>query len=593
MGIVYKARDRETGEVVAIKVLKSDIATDTQMLDRFKNELRLARQITHRNVARLYEFHRAGDSVYLSMEFVDGESLRALLQRTGKLPVEQGLAFARQLADGLAEAHRQSIAHRDLKPENIMVAPGGHLKVMDFGISRSFAADVTATGAIIGTPAYMAPEQAEGRPVDHRTDIYAFGLVLYEMFTGAAAFTGDTAISLAMKQVRERPKPPRTVDPTLPRHIDAAILRCLEKDPAARFQSIEDAMRALEGAPAAPARSRGPRFPRKALVGTAAAALALAVVVWWWRGRPSDSFVFPIESFSLANGLRVAVSPDHAAPTVTVAVAYRSGTRYEQPGHGGLAHLMEHMMFQGSENVGRGEHMALVSDAGGSANGQTTQDLTYLWNNLPSNQLELALSLEADRMRKLAITPAGLATARAAVTEERAVTVASPFTRMRLRIVPLSLDTFANQGANFPKLEEWNAATVDDLAAYYRAHYTPSNAGLVIVGDIDPGKTRDLVRKYFEPVPKGDRAPEPDLREAARTVEKREVATDPAIQAPVLLISWRIPAATDADWFAVKRLGEILGANDAARIQTALVKDAGLASNVLVNLDNSNGPNLL
>src|SRR4051794_19489108 len=253
MGIVYKARDRETGEVVAIKVLKSDIATDTQILDRFKNELRLARQITHRNVARLYEFHRAGDSVYLSMEFVDGESLRALLQRTGKLPVEQGLAFARQLADGLAEAHRQSIAHRDLKPENIMVAPSGHLKVMDFGISRSFAADVTATGAIIGTPAYMAPEQAEGRPVDHRTDIYAFGLVLYEMFTGAAAFTGDTAVSLALKQIRERPKPPRAVDPSLPKHIEAAILRCLEKDPANRFQSVEDVVRALEGAAPPPA----------------------------------------------------------------------------------------------------------------------------------------------------------------------------------------------------------------------------------------------------------------------------------------------------------------------------------------------------
>src|SRR5436190_14292188 len=240
MGIVYKARDRETGEVLAIKILKPEIAEDAAILERFKNELRLAHQITHRNVARLYEFHRAGDnSVYLTMEFVEGGSLRALLECAEKLDVAQGLELARQLAAGLAEAHRQSIAHRDLKPENIMLTPAGELKVMDFGISRSYAEDVTSTGGILGTPAYMAPEQAEGKPVDQRTDIYAFGLILYEMFTGEAAFSGDTAVTLALKQIRERPKPLRSVDPTVPRHLETAILKTLEKDPAARFQSVQ------------------------------------------------------------------------------------------------------------------------------------------------------------------------------------------------------------------------------------------------------------------------------------------------------------------------------------------------------------------
>src|SRR5256885_453418 len=205
MGIVYKARDGETGEVLALKILKPEIAADVEVIARFKNKLRLAHRITHPHVARLYEFHRAGEAVYLSMEYVEGESLRSLLQREGRLETGRAVDFARQLAEGLAEAHRQSIVHRDLKPENIMIGPDGELKVMDFGISRSYAEDATATGSVVGTPAYMAPEQAEGKPLDHRTDVYAFGLVLYEMFTGETAFKGDTAVTIALKQIRERP----------------------------------------------------------------------------------------------------------------------------------------------------------------------------------------------------------------------------------------------------------------------------------------------------------------------------------------------------------------------------------------------------
>ena len=208
MGIVYKVRDRETGEVVALKILKPEIAGNPQILERFKNELLLAHKITHRYVARLYEFHREGDAVYLSMEYVEGESLRSLLEREGRLTTERAIEFARQLAEGLTEAHRQSIVHRDLKPENIMIAPDGGLKVMDFGISRSYAEDSTMTGSVVGTPAYMAPEQAEGKTLDHRVDVYAFGLILYEMFTGEATFHGDTAVTLALKQVTERPTNP-------------------------------------------------------------------------------------------------------------------------------------------------------------------------------------------------------------------------------------------------------------------------------------------------------------------------------------------------------------------------------------------------
>src|SRR5450432_1248004 len=276
MGIVSKVRDRETGEVLALKVLKPEIAANPQILERFKNELLLAHKITHRHVARLYEFHRAGDTVYLSMEFVEGETLRSLLQREGRLEIGRAIEFARQLADGLGEAHRQSIVHRDLKPENIMIGPDGELKVMDFGISRSYAEDATVTGSVVGTPAYMAPEQAEGKTLDHRTDIYAFGLVLYEMFTGEAAFHGDTAVTVALKQIRERPRNPTTLTPTLPKRVESAILKCLEKDPAARFQRVEDAFRALQGVAAVAALPKVAKPARRKLLVTAISAAVAA-----------------------------------------------------------------------------------------------------------------------------------------------------------------------------------------------------------------------------------------------------------------------------------------------------------------------------
>jgi predicted Zn-dependent peptidase len=592
MGIVYKARDRETGEVLAVKVLKPEIAADTQIIERFKNELRLAHQITHRNVARLYEFHRSGGAVHVSMEFVEGESLRSLLQRSGKLPVPQVLELARQLAAGLAEAHRQTIAHRDLKPENIMLSTHGELKVMDFGISRSFAADVTSTGGIVGTPAYMAPEQAEGRAVDHRTDIYAFGLILYEMFTGTPAFTGDTAVTLALKQIRERPKPPRTIDPTLPKHIEAAILCCLEKEPAKRFQSIEAAMQALGGEPvAAPGRKRLVR-PRLALAAAAAVLLAVAGL-WWWHGRESDSVRLPMETFSLANGLRVVLSPDHTSPSFTLAVAYRAGYRHEQLGHEGVAHMTEHAMFQGSANVAAGEHVELVSGVGGKINASTIADTSVFTDNLPANQLEMALFLEADRMRGLELTPDGLATARGVLLAETASSLGNPAARQQLRLEALSFDSFANQRSDWPTAEQAARLTVDDVASYQRSHFTTRNAAMALVGQFDPAKARALIRKYFESIPARAAPPPPDLGEPGRAAEKRETVTDAAMQSPTVFVSWRMPPRSDPDWFPARQLADVLGGDDAARLHTSLVKNAGVSTGVSVELGDTPGPNLL
>jgi hypothetical protein len=247
MGIVYKARDRETGETVAIKVLKPELLENPVVLERFKNEMRLARKITHKNICRIHDFHRDDEVAYISMEYVEGDSLRALLDQNKHFTIEEGLAIAHQLCAGLGEAHAQGVVHRDLKPQNVMLDRAGKLTIMDFGIARSVDSGNTLTVGIIGTPAYMAPEQAEGKPVDHRTDIYALGLVLYEVFTGIAAFSGETMVTVVMKQIMETPRPPRELQPSLPPNLERAILGCLEKSPDRRFASIAELEAALSG----------------------------------------------------------------------------------------------------------------------------------------------------------------------------------------------------------------------------------------------------------------------------------------------------------------------------------------------------------
>ena len=249
MGNVYKARDRETGETVALKLLKPEIASDQDMMERFKNELLYARRITHKNVCRVYEFNRVGGIAYTSMEFVEGESLRSVLRRFGGLPQRKGIDLSLQICSGLREAHAQGIVHRDLKPENVMIDTRGNVKIMDFGIARSMEAMTRLTGAMVGTPAYMAPEQVEGKPVDYRTDVYSLGLMLFEVFTGTQAFRADNAVAVALKQMHESPPLPRQIEPMISASLETVILRCLEKDPAKRFQSmaeLEDELRLPE-----------------------------------------------------------------------------------------------------------------------------------------------------------------------------------------------------------------------------------------------------------------------------------------------------------------------------------------------------------
>jgi cell division protein FtsN len=245
-GIVYKVRDLETGEIVALKVLKPGIASDQEMQESLRKEVCLARKVTHRNVCRIYDLDRSNGTACLSMELVEGENLLSRLRRVGPVSADETLEIARQVCAGLREAHLQGIVHRDLKPANIMLERSGVVKIMDFGIARLSQGNSQLTGTIAGTPAYMAPEQIELKPIGPGTDIYSIGLVLYEMVTGAQAFDGDTPIAIAVKQLRELPRRPSEIVPTLPAHIEAAILKCLRKDPAKRFQSVDELWAALE-----------------------------------------------------------------------------------------------------------------------------------------------------------------------------------------------------------------------------------------------------------------------------------------------------------------------------------------------------------
>jgi len=246
MGVVYRVRDRETDERLALKVIRSELVADSRLLERFKRELRLARRITHTNVCRLHEFHRTPVLAFVTMELIDGETLRSILHRRGTIGLEEGIGIARQVCAALGEAHKQGVVHRDLKPENIMLSRSGTVKVMDFGIARSVDTVNTFTSGTLGTPGYMSPEQVEGRPVDARTDIYALGLILYEVFTGVVAFAADTPIALVWKQVNETPVHPRELEPSLPSVLEKAVLKCLEKDPSQRYQSVEEVDKMLE-----------------------------------------------------------------------------------------------------------------------------------------------------------------------------------------------------------------------------------------------------------------------------------------------------------------------------------------------------------
>jgi serine/threonine protein kinase/Tfp pilus assembly protein PilF len=238
MGKVYKAQDTEIKEKVALKLIKPEISADKKTIERFQNELKFARKIGHRNVCRMYDLNKEEGSYYITMEYVSGEDLKSFIKRVGQLPSGKAISVAKQVCEGLSEAHRLGVVHRDLKPSNIMIDKDGNARIMDFGIARSLKEKgITGAGVMIGTPEYMSPEQVEGKEIDQRTDIYSLGVILYEMVTGRVPFEGETALTIAVKHKTEVPKDPREYNTQLSEDLSRVILRCLEKEKEKRYQS--------------------------------------------------------------------------------------------------------------------------------------------------------------------------------------------------------------------------------------------------------------------------------------------------------------------------------------------------------------------
>ncbi|MGB3862157.1 MAG: protein kinase [Candidatus Aminicenantaceae bacterium] len=247
MGRVYKVFDKRIKEEVALKLLRSDIADDPQVVERFSNELKFARKIIHKNVGRMYDLGEAEGVFYITMEFVSGEDLKAFIKRAGQLSIGKTVAIVEQVCEGLAEAHKLGVVHRDLKPQNIMIDKSGNAHILDFGIARSLSAEgITDAGVVIGTSEYMSPEQVGGEDVDQRSDLYSLGIILYEMVIGRVPFHADSAFAVGMKHKSEKPQAPQTIDPQIPDSLNRMILRCLEKDKERRFQSAEEILSELK-----------------------------------------------------------------------------------------------------------------------------------------------------------------------------------------------------------------------------------------------------------------------------------------------------------------------------------------------------------
>jgi serine/threonine-protein kinase len=245
MGVVYRAFDRELQEPVAIKTLKPEaMAGGTVALDRFKQEIRLARRITHRNVVRTYDLGELNGMYYLTMEYVEGTSLKQLITSRGRLPVAVTLTVGKQLCRALEVAHAEGIIHRDIKPQNMVVDPSGFLKVMDFGIARLAnppkGKGLTEAGLSIGTPEYMSPEQLSGADLDPRSDLYSAGVVLFECLTGRLPFEADTTWALVAKHLEEEPPNPRTLNADVPEALAAVVLKAMAKDRERRFATASE-----------------------------------------------------------------------------------------------------------------------------------------------------------------------------------------------------------------------------------------------------------------------------------------------------------------------------------------------------------------
>src|SRR4051794_13327159 len=253
MAEVWCASDSVLGRRVALKLLGDRFAEDDEFRERFRREAQAAAGLAHPNIVGIFDRGEWDGTPYIAMELVDGRTLKDLVRERGPLPPEMAIALLIQVLRALGYAHRRGIVHRDVKPQNVILDNEGQAKVADFGIARAGASEMTETGTIVGTVQYLSPEQAQGNPVSPRSDLYSAGIVLYELLTGRVPFDAESPVSIALKQISERPVPPSQLRPGIPPALEAVVMRALEKDPARRFASADEFIAALEAARRAPA----------------------------------------------------------------------------------------------------------------------------------------------------------------------------------------------------------------------------------------------------------------------------------------------------------------------------------------------------
>jgi zinc protease len=295
----------------------------------------------------------------------------------------------------------------------------------------------------------------------------------------------------------------------------------------------------------------------------------------------------------LKNGLRLIISEDHAAPMFSIVVNYNVGSRDERKGRTGFAHLFEHMMFKGSENVGPGEHPYLLFMNGGNMNGTTNKDRTMYFESLPANQLDLALFLEADRMRSLAITKANLDNQRNAVQEERRLGVDNqPYGKTFEKLDELAYQNFAYEHSVIGSMADLDAASVEDVAAFFKTYYAPNNAVVAIVGDVDTKATIEKARKYFESIPSQPVPPPVDMTEPAQTEERRATLEDALARLTRLDIAYKVPPSSSTDDDALTVMATILSGGRSGRFYEAIVREKQLATTVSAGSGESRGPGL-
>ncbi|HEX3186818.1 MAG TPA: insulinase family protein [Pyrinomonadaceae bacterium] len=308
----------------------------------------------------------------------------------------------------------------------------------------------------------------------------------------------------------------------------------------------------------------------------------------------AETFRLPpsqIEEFTLDNGLRVVLSPDHAMPVVSIAVYYDVGSRNEREGRTGFAHLFEHMMFQGSENVPKAAHFQYIFNAGGTMNGTTSTERTNYFETLPSNYLPLALWLESDRMRSLKVSQENLDNQRNAVQEEKRLRYDNqPYVTAFLRMNEMIFANSANAHSTIGSMEDLDAATIDDVREFFRIYYAPNNAVLTIVGDFDNAEARGLVEKYFSGIPAQQLPPRVDVSEPEHVAIPDEVFPDPLAPAPAFVLGWKIPPRRTKEFYALSLGGTLLFEGDSSRLYQKLVKGDESVISIEGGLDERRGP---